>query len=319
MKLLPVWELILVQFERNFLQEKTNQKEVHDLPLSVIDEATNKEKMITHAVNVIGRSKDRLHVFQAIYFNKSPIKDQQSIQIITGLKTLKRVLEIGNSLVSGGIIEQTEKNGKVAYAKIKFYKKYKNLIIQRVNKKQFDDPDRLSLNDKSIHVNIRLKNNQNTPKELTVDDIDSFSKIKKIRTSKEKMVPEEDIKQLLKVIIDEDGKFVDWGGEINDINTTRLKIHGRRINASFALKGSGTHSPLTLKKMGKNGDQISRLFKSPSQAFFVMYCGQIDQSVLDLMKNLAENKSQKENKKIYYGVIDGQDTARLFQAYKKLK
>jgi len=292
---------------------------VLNLPLSVIDEAANKEKMITHAVNVIGRSNDRLKVFESIYFHKSPVKTQEYIQNETGLKTLKRVLEVGNSLASGGIIEQTEKNKRVAYGKISFYKKYKTIIIQRVQKKQFGISNESHVGNGNIILNINLKNSKHTPKELTVDDIDSFSKVKKIGSIKTKRIPEEDIKQLLKVITKEDGKFIDWGGEVNDINTTRLKINGKRINTSFALKGAGTPPTLTIKKMGKHGDQISRLFKSPSQAFFVMYDAQIDHSIIDMMKSLAENKSNKENKTIYYGVIDGQDTARLFQAYAKLK
>ncbi|BDQ31298.1 hypothetical protein NZNM25_02990 [Nitrosopumilus zosterae] len=308
-----------MELEKNFQQEKINQKEVIKLPVSVIDEAANKEKMITHAVNVIGRSQDRLKVFESIYFHKSPVKTQDHIQNETGLKSLKRVLEVGNSLVSGGVIEQTEKNKRIAYGKIPFYKKYKTIIIQRVHKKQFNVPSELSSGNGNITVTVNLKNNKHIPKELTVDDIDSFSKVKKIGSIKTKRIPEEDIKQLLKAITKEDGKFVDWGGEINDINTTRLKINGKRINTSFALKGAGTPPTLTIKKMGKHGDQISRLFKSPSQAFFVMYDAQIDHSILDMMKSLAENKSNKENKMIYYGVIDGQDTARLFRAYSKSK
>lgn len=287
--------------------------------IPIIDEAANRDKYINHAVKVIGVSSDRLKVFDAIYFHKSPIKTQDDIQKYAKLKSLKRILEVGKALVSDGIIEQTSINKRVAYKKIPFYAKNKAIIIRRVEKKQFDDPSKSFLTTQQINVNVHLKNNKNTANELTVDDIDSFSKVQKIRKAKVKRIPEEKIKQLLKLIIAEDGKFIDWGGEINDINTTRLKICGKRINASFALKGAGTSPPLTIKKMGKNGDQISRLFKSPSQAFFVMYDEQIDQSILDLMKELSENKSQKLNKKIYYGIIDGQDTARLFRAYQKSK
>jgi len=287
--------------------------------IPVIDEAANRDKYINHAVKVIGNSSDRLKVFEAIYFHKSPIKTQSDIQKYAKLNSLKRILEVGKALASEGIIEQTRMNKRVAYKKILFYAKNKTLIINRVKKKQFEDPSKSSLDAQQINVIVHLKNKKNTANELTIDDIDSFSKVQKIRKSKIKRIPEEEIKQLLKSIIGEDGKFIDWGGEINDINTTRLKIHGKRINTSFALKGAGTRPPLTIKKMGKNGDQVSRLFKSPSQAFFVMYDDQIDQSILDLMKELAENKSQKQNKIIYYGVIDGQDTARLFRAYKKTK
>jgi len=288
------------------------------LRIPVIDEAANKEKMITHAVKVIGRSQDRLKVFEAIYFHKSPIKTQEFIKNRSGLKSLKRVLEVGNALVAEGIIEQTDVKKRVAYIKIRFYKKNKSVIINRVKKKQFDDiPKPMLISSDQINIDVNLKNKSYTPQELTIDDIDSFSKVRRIDKSRKRRIPEEQIKDLLKFIVGEDGKFTDWGGEINDINTTRLIIKGKRINSSFALKGKGTHPPLTQKKMGKNGDQISRLFKSPSQAFFVMYDDQITQSVLDLMKELAEAKGRRERKKIYYCIIDGKDTARLFSAYKK--
>ena len=287
--------------------------------IPIIDEAANHDTYINHAVKIIGTSSDRLKVFEAIYFNKAPIKTQDDIQKYTHLKTFKRILEVGKILVSEGIIEQVKMNKRVVYKKISVYAKNKNIIIRRIKKKQFEDPSILSLITPQIHVRVNSKHNKNIATELTVDDIDSFSKIKKIRKAKMKRIPEEDIKQLLKLIIGEGGRFVDWGGEINDIHTTKLKICGKRTNTSFALKGAGTPPPLNIKKMGKRGDQIPRLFKSPSQAFFVMYDAQIDQNIPDLMKNLAENKSQKENKKIYYGIIDGQDTARLFFAYKKSK
>lgn len=67
--------------------------------------------------------------------------------------------------------------------------------------------------------------------------------------------------------------------------------------------------------MGKNGDQIQRLFSSPAEAFIVQYQGQIDESVIEQMRNFATAKSYKEGKKIYFGVIDENDTNRIINAY----
>jgi len=68
--------------------------------------------------------------------------------------------------------------------------------------------------------------------------------------------------------------------------------------------------------MGKNGDQIQRLFRAPAEIFLVQHWSQIDESILDLMKNLAISKSLNEQgKTIYYGIIDGQDTQRIMAAY----
>jgi hypothetical protein len=119
-------------------------------------------------------------------------------------------------------------------------------------------------------------------------------------------------------IIGEKGKFKDWGGEKNDLCSTRLYFQGRRMATAFAFKGKGlTKKKLTPNFMGKNGDQIQRLFQSPAEIFILQYWSQIDDSVVEQMEMAAKIKSYSDGKKIYYGTIDGQDSFRLIQAYKK--
>ncbi|NGX96094.1 MAG: hypothetical protein G4V63_12980, partial [Candidatus Afipia apatlaquensis] len=74
---------------------------------------------------------------------------------------------------------------------------------------------------------------------------------------------------------------------------------------------------LTPKKLGKNGDQIQRLFNSPADVFFVQYHDQIDESVVEQMKRFAIANSVTENKLVMFGVIDGDDSNRLIAAYPK--
>ena len=92
---------------------------------------------------------------------------------------------------------------------------------------------------------------------------------------------------------------------------------GKRISAAFGLKGRGTKGILVPKKMGKRGDQITRLFRAPAELFLIQYWAQIDESILEAMATQAKLKSLYDAKKIYYGIIDGQDTARLLTAYPK--
>lgn len=113
----------------------------------------------------------------------------------------------------------------------------------------------------------------------------------------------------------DEGKFTDWGGETDDIFTNRIRLKGKRISTSFGLKGKGTKGILTPKKMGKNGDQVQRLFRSSASIFFVQYYSLIDPSILEQLKQFAIAKSALENKKIYYGIIDGIDTQRIIKAY----
>jgi hypothetical protein len=72
---------------------------------------------------------------------------------------------------------------------------------------------------------------------------------------------------------------------------------------------------LTPKKLGKNGNQIQRLFLSPAEIFVVQYHSQIDQDVIEQMRAFAALNSVREGKRIWYGLIDGDDTNRLLAAY----
>jgi hypothetical protein len=80
------------------------------------------------------------------------------------------------------------------------------------------------------------------------------------------------------------------------------------------LKGPAKTGPLVPGKMGKNGDQIQRLFTSPAQVFFVQYEGEIKESIVHQMSQLALAKAATE-REVYYGVIDLKDTYRLRVAY----
>ena len=127
---------------------------------------------------------------------------------------------------------------------------------------------------------------------------------------------EDKFKKGIKKILGEKGKFQDWGGEKNDLYTTRVKIDGKRVATAFAFKGPGKRGKLTPKMMGKNGDQIQRLFASGAADVYVLqYWAQIDESVVEQMKALATARSATERKKIRYGVIDGIDSARIIKAY----
>jgi hypothetical protein len=106
-------------------------------------------------------------------------------------------------------------------------------------------------------------------------------------------------------------------GEPNDLYTSKIRVHGQRKAMAFAFKGPPTTGKLTPKKLGKNGDQIQRLFNSPADVFIVQYHSQIDESVVEQMKRFAIANSVTENKQVWFGVIDGDDTNRLISAFPK--
>jgi hypothetical protein len=92
---------------------------------------------------------------------------------------------------------------------------------------------------------------------------------------------------------------------------------GTRRPIAFAFKGPGTTGVLTQRKLGKNGDQIQRLFLNPAEIFIVQYHGEIGQAVTEQMKAFASLNSVREGKVIWYGLIDGDDSNRLMAAYPK--
>jgi hypothetical protein len=66
--------------------------------------------------------------------------------------------------------------------------------------------------------------------------------------------------------------------------------------------------------MGKNGDQLGRLFLSEAQLFFAVYHSKIDESVAQQMRAYALTRALG-GFRVYYCLIDGDDLARLAAAY----
>lgn len=81
-------------------------------------------------------------------------------------------------------------------------------------------------------------------KSVTIDDIESFAKVRKIADIDSSLrldkVAESKINAGIKKILAERSSFKDWGGEKNDIYTNKLRFRGKRITAAFALKGKTT-------------------------------------------------------------------------------
>lgn len=67
--------------------------------------------------------------------------------------------------------------------------------------------------------------------------------------------------------------------------------------------------------MGKNGDQIQRLFSMDADLYVLQYVGQVGENVVSLMSALALARAAATGKLVRYCVIDGQDTSRLMVAY----
>jgi len=288
---------------------------------NVSDARSNPSDQIAHAAKVIGKSNDRAAVFKAIYQGKKKIKTVEEIREATGLSRI-RILQEGKKLADNLVVHQTKKDGETAYGKDSFFgaQKAKILSLAKDPKKLAKFPTKATPRTISPQiVTIRIPRQRIQAKLITVDDIDSFSKVRKQKQVVSKGTPmlERIFKEGVKGILKEEGRFKDWGGERSDLLTTRFRLNGKRCAAAFAFKGRGRKGKLTPASMGKNGDQIQRLFSSPAEVFLVQYWDQIDESVITQMAEFAKAKSAAEGKTVYYGVIDGGDSNRILKAYPK--
>ncbi|PYJ97171.1 MAG: hypothetical protein DME23_16870 [Verrucomicrobia bacterium] len=287
------------------------------MPLSVSDALSNTNEQIEQAARAIGRSASNRKVFNAIYTGKKRIKSVGDLARNMRLSR-KQVLTAGKHLHNRSIVNQTRKDGDTAYEKIDFFYTHKQKILRVAgnNKKPATLPTKRNVVAREVKT-VQVPTNLAKTKQITIDDVDSFKRVRSKRTdgNLSPSVSEKKFKHGVRRILSEEGKFTDWGGEKNDLYSTRLRIDGKRLSAVFAFKGPGKKGKLVPGKMGKNGDQIQRLFQSTSDVFFVQYWFEIDESVLDQMQALAVAKSVTSGKQIYFGIIDGADSDRLFRAY----
>jgi len=285
----------------------------------VTDARSNKNDQIKHVVEVLGRSKDRLKVFKAIYQGKKAVKSVSEIATKTKLDKI-RVLQEGGKLRGNGIVHAEKVGKETGYRKDVFYSTNRARILQLVG-----NPEKLKklptkTNPKTsggATVVLRGIDRKPKTKELHIDDIDSFKAVKKLRAQEKWKAPlsESKFKHGVQRILGEKGKFTDWGGEKGDLLSSRLRYRGKRITTAFAFKGPATRGVLTPRKMGKNGDQVQRLFETAANFFILQYWDAIGERVREQVEGWATLTSLRLQKQILFCLIDGVDTARLVRAY----
>ncbi len=153
---------------------------------------------------------------------------------------------------------------------------------------------------------------------LYPQDIDAFSKISNTPIDNEwlsvmRNVPEASIKRCFCTLLGQN-PIKDWGGEECDIFISTLHLSGKPTTAAFVLKGPAKFSPMTMTHLGKNGDQIYRLAKTPADLLIVQHCHEITPSVHETLRNFAVQPGNPRR----YCVIDGQSTYRILKAYNLL-
>jgi hypothetical protein len=286
----------------------------------VVDRSSNKNEQIVHAAEVIGRSKHRRRVFDEIYTGKTKVKTVLDLMAEMEGIPRTRVLDAGKALATNDLVQQTKEDGVTAYRKIDFFQRYRDKILAAADsvRKREKIPTRRSRpqTKATITVTLRLPKNRNLATSLTVDDIDSFKKVRSVPHGLDYVkIAETSFKNGVASILCEKASFKDWGGELRDLSSTHVRIGGKRRMAAIAFKGPGQTGRLMPGKMGKHGDQIQRIVRCPAAVFLIQYWRDIDDNVFEQLEKFVQLKAHFENRELWYGIIDGDDSARLIAAY----
>lgn len=255
-------------------------------------------------------------VFSEVVRGKQKSKSVSEIAQRTRLSR-KQVLTAGKYLADHDLVTQSTKDRDTAYQKVPLLAQNRQKVLSlATSARKLANFATKSNPVVTAFIRIRVPQPLVRTKQVTINDFDSF------RAARRALAPQQPTRMLesafkegVAKILDEPGEFKDWGGEKSDLYTSRLVMSGKRYPAAFAFKGRGKSGKLTPARLGKNGDQIQRLFTTDAEVFIVQYWDQIDESVLTQMGAAAIAKSYATGKKIYYGVIDGQDSNRLIAAY----
>lgn len=291
----------------------------------VSDTASNRRDQIANFAEILKNAPTRQKVFEAVYHGKKRVKTANDLAKAASLPTTKRLTEVAKPLVDEKLFQQGRERidgrSQTIYKKIDFVARNKRKILQLARGKAKLASYHTKTNPRTIKsrkrivlkVPYRIKT-----RFISIDDVDQFSKAKKVSSIPAQLKParlsEKQFKAGLLQLLGETKVPKDWGGETNDIFTTKLKVAGRRKRSAFALKGPAKKGPLTPAMMGKNADQIQRLFGSPASVFFVQYEGEIKESVVGLMEELAKAKALL-GMEVLFGTIDRDDSYRLRLAY----
>jgi hypothetical protein len=140
--------------------------------------------------------------------------------------------------------------------------------------------------------------------------IDFASPFAEVESEAVLRVPEDTVKRAFAELLGEPYVPKDWGGERSDLYTSRVFARGRQLSAAWLFKGPGFPRAMDVKALGKNGDQIDRLFTEPAELLVLQHCHQIKPSVVGMMDAYAHDARHPR----FYMIIDGADTGRILRS-----
>lgn len=151
-------------------------------------------------------------------------------------------------------------------------------------------------------------------------EIDQFSEVDFQRRLSSKhlsavaLTAEQTVKEALAKILGDPRTAKDWGGERSDHYSTQLTIGGVPHRSAWLLKGKSVKTDMRIAHLGKNGDQIDRLFSEPADLYVV----QSNQKISSDVRNMLDVYAHDYRRVSRYSLLDGYDTARVLLAHGKL-
>jgi len=296
------------------------------MPQQVSDFTSNKPENLLALAQAIGAAGGhKRQVFEAVYYHKMRVKTVQWIADKTEL-TRHQVLKAARPLATRHAFNQIKKDGETAYEQISEVQAHKKEILKLAGDKKKQDALPTKRNPRGgsgtvVHMSKTVINKHTSStdvRRVTIDDLNDFKKAHGLDPSHDRLpeaLSEDAFRAGVQAILGEPGEFKDWGGEDNDLYSGRLRVERARRAVAFAFKGPGLKSKLLPKNMGKNGDQAERLFDSPADVFIVQHWREIDEKVVDRMERLALARSLRTGTVVWYGIIDGKDSRRIYEAY----
>jgi hypothetical protein len=125
-------------------------------------------------------------------------------------------------------------------------------------------------------------------------------------------VTERAVKETIAGLLGEHNVPADWGGEESDLFSAELLVGGQRRTGAFLLKGPAKFHQMMPRDLGKNGDQLYRLFNIPADIYIVQHCHTISPAVRKTVEAFALQRSLTAVCR--YVIMDGYETARLLRA-----
>lgn len=124
-------------------------------------------------------------------------------------------------------------------------------------------------------------------------------------------VPEQQVKHWFAEILHEPVVPKDWGGEQFDLWTDKMTIDGENQVAAIQFKGPAKFSPMTIKTLGANGDQIDRLAQTDADLLVVQHCHEITAPVSNMLRAVVSQPGRQRR----YMIIDGYKTLAILRHY----